>query len=58
MSRHQLKRAYEKAGFKVCFSLDEANFPASVRDLDGNRVDNKDPRWAKVIEIHQNHGSK
>jgi hypothetical protein len=56
MTRHKLKRVYEKAGFKVCFLREEsANFPASVRDLEGNKIDGADPRWHKVLEIHQKH---
>jgi hypothetical protein len=56
MTKHKLKRIYEKAGFKVGFLREEsATFPALVRDLDGNKVDNSDPRWQKVLEIHQKH---
>jgi hypothetical protein len=56
MTKHKLKRIYEKAGFKVGFLREEsATFPALVRDLDGNRVDSSDPRWKSVLEIHQKH---
>ena len=56
MTKHKLKRIYEKAGFKVCLPMEEtSNFPLIVRDLDGNKVDSSDSRWKKVLEIHQNH---
>jgi hypothetical protein len=53
MTKHKLKRAYEKAGFKVGFLPEESNrFPASVRDLDGNKIDLNHPRWSQVVEIY------
>lgn len=55
--KHKLKRIYEKAGFRVSLPIEEgSNYPIGARDLDGNRITQDDPRWAKIKEIHQSHG--
>ncbi len=55
--KHKLKRIYERHGFKVSLPIEEgSNYPLGVRDLDGNRIPQDDPRWAKIKEIHQSHG--
>lgn len=55
--KHRLKRIYERYGFKVSLPMEEgSNYPIGVRDLDGNRITQADPRWAEIKQIHQTHG--
>lgn len=54
MTKHKIKRAYEKAGFKVCLLPDEGqDFPVLIRDLQGVRITQDHPRWeeAKAIKV-------